>query len=193
MTKSKDMAKQVRFDECFGRNASVGDSITVESDGFTVTANLEFDEGMGFPWIEHDGHGPVTDWTTRRKRPGERILNENRGSYRYYDFQTAVKIARRDGWDADPIQPESRGERAARAAEADFQYLRAWCRDEWCFVGVVLKVSKAGVTLDPAAASLWGIESNSNDHGHDYLTEVANELLPEALENAKQILRKLCA
>jgi hypothetical protein len=68
----------------------------------------------------------------------------------------------------------------------------AWFRDEWHYVGVVLSVSKRGITLDRHAASLWGIECNYPGGDNSYLTEVANELLPEALAEGKKQLAKLC-
>lgn len=167
-----------------------GDSITVGQ--FTVTAHIVRDDDMGAPWKEHDFHGPVSEWTRRDKSPGERVLCEHHGSRRYYDFAEAVKIAKRDGWDAPPFGQgtpnELLGERAARAAEADFKRLRDWCRDAWWWVGVVLSVAKAGHTLDDHAASLWGIESDAGD----YFSDVANDLLPEALAVAEKVLAELC-
>lgn len=62
---------------------------------------------------------------------------------------------------------------------------RAWERDEWHYCGVVLSVSRDGVELDGHAASLWGIERNYPGSDNSYLLEVANELLPEALNVAR--------
>jgi hypothetical protein len=58
---------------------------------------------------------------------------------------------------------------------------------------VRLSVSKDGVVLDEHAASLWGIESDSNRDDLDYFTEVANELLPEAVKAGKDALAELCS
>lgn len=70
----------------------------------------------------------------------------------------------------------------------------AWKRDEWSYVGVVLSVYKNGIELDDCAASLWGIEMNyPGGDGNAYLAEVANELLPEALETAKQVIEQINA
>lgn len=70
---------------------------------------------------------------------------------------------------------------------------KAWKNDEWFYCGVVLSVSKNGVMLDDHAASLWAIEANypSGRNPNKYLTDVANELLPEAIEAGKAILTKL--
>lgn len=76
-----------------------GDSERVDlDDGGHATAELIHDEDSGPPWELSDGHGPVSDWTTRNKSPGELVLHEDRGRYRYYDFAEAVAIAKRDGW-----------------------------------------------------------------------------------------------
>lgn len=69
----------------------------------------------------------------------------------------------------------------------------AWERDEWFYCGVVLSVARNGVELAKHAASLWGIECNYPGSDNAYLTEVANELLPEALAEAKNVLTKLAA
>jgi len=71
---------------------------TIEGRTYRVRINVQDDTDMGAPWEEHDGHGPVSDWTTREKHPGERLLNSDRGSKRYYDVAEANRIAKRDGW-----------------------------------------------------------------------------------------------
>lgn len=176
------MSEEAKFNRLF-----LGDDQTIEVDGFDVSARIEYDDSMGRPWEEHDGHGPVSEWTRRAKRPGERVLHDDRGSYLYYDWQEAIQIAKRDGWDAEPYGTGTPGQRAERAVAADFKRLRDWCRNEWCWVGVVLSVSKNGVTLDEHAASLWGIESDCGD----YLVEVANDMIPEAVEAGRRVLESL--
>lgn len=176
------------FDSSFGKYACVGDAISATVDGIDLVARIEYDEDHGEPWKECRNYGPVSEWTSRDKAPGERVLNSHRGSYRYYDYAEAIKIAKRDGWDTEPYGTGTVGERAARAVEADFQRLKAWCNDEWYYVGVAVSVSRNGVMLDKYAASLWGIESDSGD----YLTEVANELANEALGVGKVKLAELC-
>lgn len=71
---------------------------TVTHGAWIFTARIEPDDGMRAPWKEHDGHGPVSEWTTRDKTPGELVLCSDYGSKRYYDYATACHIARRDGW-----------------------------------------------------------------------------------------------
>ena len=71
--------------------------------------------------------------------------------------------------------------------------MAAWKNDEWFYCGIILSVEIDGLTLDRFGASLWGIEANYPDSDNAYLTEVANELLPEALEAAKAERRRQCA
>jgi hypothetical protein len=171
-----------------------GETITGTREGFELTARIAHDDDTTPPWDREDRHGPVSGWTRRAKRPGERVLCEDRLSgARHYDFAEAVRIARRDGWRAsgDPGLGTP-GEVAARAAAHDFEALRAWCADEWFYCGVVLSVSRDGVTLDDHAASLWGIEANHPGSDNAYLTEVAEELAEEARGAGREALSRLC-
>jgi len=74
---------------------------------------------------------------------------------------------------------------------------QAWFDDEWFYCGIVISVSRNGVELDDHAASLWGIECNYPGNDNSYLQTVANELLEEAIEDAKgqraRIIEKLSA
>jgi hypothetical protein len=148
-----------------------------DRNGRTFAAKLVADEAHGAPWDEDCGHGPVSEWTTRDKAPGELVLCEDGRSKRYYDFATAVRKAKTEGWNSTPYYPpgvETRGQRAAKAALSDFNYLRDWCLDRWCYVGVVVApvCDCCGEVKEDDAESLWGIESNADN----YLSEVAIDL-----------------
>lgn len=159
--------------------------ITCEVGGFTLTARLEEDHGDP-PWEREDGHGPVSEWTSRPKRPGEWVLDADGRHRRYYDAQAAIKQAKAECWGPRDVYTwATPAERAAIAVRDDFEALKAWCDDEWSYVGVVISVSRNGVLLDDHAASLWGIECNYPFSDNSHLTEVANELIPEALASAK--------
>lgn len=160
---------------------------TFERDGFTIKARTEYDDDSTPPWKRSEGHGPVSEWTDRKKEPGERVLCSDRSSFRYYDVSEAVQIAKRDGWDAPPYGEGTKGQRAARAVEADFKFLQSWCNDDWHYVGVVLSVEKNGVELDRHAASVWGVEDNDSN----YLREIAEEMIPEAVEVGRATMAKL--
>ena len=71
--------------------------------------------------------------------------------------------------------------------------MAAWKNDEWFYCGVILSVAIDGLTLDRFAASLWGIEANYPDSDNAYQTEVANDLLPEAIAEAKAERVRQCA
>jgi hypothetical protein len=146
------------------------------SNGQTYKAEIAIDDTMGAPWDEHCGHGPVSEWTTRTKAPGERILCADRGSYRYYNIAEATKTAKHDGWDAAPYTKCTKGQKAARAVEADFKNLRLWATGEWWWVGVIVtqQCSCCDAFTGPSR-SLWGIESTAGN----YLAEVALELVEE--------------
>lgn len=75
--------------------------------------------------------------------------------------------------------------------EALMSARQAWLGDEWFYCGIVLSVSRNGHLIDEHAASLWGIEANYPGSDNSYLTEVANELLAEALEYALQAREKI--
>ena len=126
------------------------------------------------------GHGVVSEWTSRAKRPGERVMNENRrGSFRYYDVKATLNVALNDGWRAagGELAGESKRACAARAVEADFERMRGWCHDEWGWVGVVVTLLDADGNKTHEADSLWGIESDAGD----YLDVVAGELADEII------------
>jgi hypothetical protein len=179
------------FTEAFDDCVSEGDTITCEKDGLTITALIERDEDMGPPWKEHDGHGPVSDWRPKdSKRPNEKILCEDRGSCRFYDWAAAIKLAKEDGWDAPPYGEGTPGQQAERAVQRDFELLKNWCADEWFWVSVTLSVSKNDVDILDNAASLGGVAANCGDD-NAYLTTVANELLGEAVEAGKVALAKM--
>ncbi len=84
-------------------------------------------------------------------------------------------------------------DRFAKAQARAEAVMAAWKNDEWFYCGVILSVAIDGISLDDHAASLWGIEANYPDSDNAYLTEVANELLPEALEAAKAERKRQCA
>jgi hypothetical protein len=183
------------FTDSFGAYACDGDTITAKHDGFTFTATIHHDGDMGEPWREHDGHGPVSDWTSRDKKAGELVLISDGRSKRYYDFAEAVKLAKRDQWGVKggKIDGETSGQYAARAARHDFDVLQAWCNDEWSWCGVSVTVSRNGVQLvDDYQCALWGIDLNYPGSDNSYLVEVANDYASEALDAAKAKLASLC-
>lgn len=147
-------------------------------EGVEYLASVYRDDSMGEPWNEHDGHGPVRWARVSEKGPGERVLSD---ASRYemawlYDYAQACSIARRDKWGVSPGPNPGESVRAyaARAAEADYRRMRAWCLDKWHWVGVaVQRIENGSPDGNPFDHALWGIESDSGD---EYLREVASEL-----------------
>jgi len=82
-------------------------------------------------------------------------------------------------------------ERFAQAQARAEAVMEAWRKDEWFYCGIVLSVALEGVTLERNAAALFGIEANYPDGDNAYLTQVANELLPEALDAGRAVLARL--
>jgi hypothetical protein len=113
----------------------------IELNGRNYTVTTEYDDCMGAPWDEHDGHGIVSDWVTRDKYAGEWILSEDRHSKRFYDYAGTMKKAKAEGWGLGPGRiaaltaklgrAPTKGEITAEAVRFDFEYLQGWANDEW--------------------------------------------------------------
>lgn len=168
--------------------ASADEQTLQLEDGFTLHIECEPDHDTAEPWKEHDGHGPVSGWESRDKKPGEWILCAQHGfrrRRRFYDVQGAMVRARQDGWGLNPNELElltrklgrtpTAGEVFASAVESDYDYLRGWCRDEWQWMRV--SVSLIGPDDETISSeSCGGIESR-NSYWREYALETANSLL----------------
>ena len=84
-------------------------------------------------------------------------------------------------------------ERLAKAQAEAEAVMDAWRKDEWFYCEIVLAIECDGVELDENAASLWGIEANYPGSDNAYLSEVAGELLPDALAAGRTALTRLMA
>jgi len=84
-------------------------------------------------------------------------------------------------------------QRFAEAQARAEAVMEAWRKDEWFYCGIVLSVWLDDVRLADHAASLWGVEANYPGSDNAYLTEIARELLPEALNAGRGVARRLCA
>lgn len=131
------------------------DSFEFTHHGHKFIARLYYDEDHGAPWDESDGHGPVSDWVSGRyhftghapKRPGQRPIGDSdHGARRFYDWQEATAIAKRDGWGLAPDDLAALEKRLGRkptrkqiireAVQRDYDYLDRWARDLWHWCGV---------------------------------------------------------
>lgn len=121
----------------------------------------------------------------------------------YFDDNTTSPDERDEGFwpshDKDAAgytPPEHFDERQAQAEKV----MAAWKNSKWFYCGVAVTVARAGVPLTHKYDhALWGIEYNYPTFGEEardpnsYLREVANELLPGALEDARATIDKLRA
>jgi hypothetical protein len=111
------------------------------------------------------------------------------------EYQATIEYDRDANIDDDDVHnpdPEVTGCNEQQQREL-IEARKAWFRNEWFYGGVVISAHKAGVMLTNNAASLWGIECNYPGTKNEYLTEVANNLLLEAVGEANRILEELRA
>ena len=142
---------------------------TISHNGTDYRVEYIHDADHDAPWDNDCATGIVSEWTSRAKRPGERVLCSNR----FYDVQGTMRKAKAEGWNTAPYDVPGK---AARAVDADFKRLRAWCNDEWHYMGVVVfPLTDDGDELRSQSQSLWGIESDCED----YIKEVTQELLEQ--------------
>jgi hypothetical protein len=156
------------------------DTRTIELEARSFRVEMFNDDGMGKPWNEEDGHGPVSDWTRRNKKPGEIVLAVDRESRLFYDFAEAVRIARRDGWNCKPYIHPSKGAQAAAAALADFKRLRDWYDGQWGWCGMVVTMLDEDGEPTDITASLWGLCSDDDEHLDHAAYELAAECKAQA-------------
>lgn len=165
-------------------------NIEIVKDGVTYTFRVraEEDTDCGPPWKECDGHGPVSEWTTRKKRPGERILNKDGTSRRYYDVEGATKQAWKEGWGigierlAELAKELGRaptcGEIVAKAVELNFDYLHGWCNNEWHYQCLEIRLlDEEGEETD--VVQYLGMVEDSDDG--KYMEEQAREMAEELM------------
>lgn len=160
-----------------------GDTFTRE--GITFRVKMDHDYDMGPPWEEGDDSDLVSDWTTRPKAPGERVLNRDRGSYRYYNFAEAVKRYTEQGrdpyakgWRSDLGEDATLGQVAARIAELNFIHYDHWCRDLWQWMVLSVEMlTKDGGTV--GSEHLGGVSSED----HATITEEAWDMAGQLIED----------
>lgn len=152
----------------------------VEQNGKIYRVEFIFDPDLGAPWEEHDGHGIVSDWENRDKKPGEVVIASDRGWKRFYDVAETTRTAKRDGWgvsdtDTSKMTP---AQITQLAVQRDMERMRGWCNGDWHWCGVsVFPLTEAGDELRSETASLWGVDSDA----YDYFEEIIFELIAQIL------------
>lgn len=152
-----------------------------EHKGRKFIARFYYDSDTGYPWDNDDTlSGLVSQWTSRNKGAGERVLVNDRGSKRFFDWSTAMMIAKRDGWDAPPYKTGTKGQRAERAVSATYEMLRGWCNDDWYYCGISVTLADG---REEYTHALWGIESDNDKYHEEVMRELADELLRDIGED----------
>ncbi len=171
--------------------------ITIDGKELTFAVKFEHDADAGAPWGNEEGPGPVSDWERRDKRPGELILNSgHHGAKRFYDFAEACRIALREGWDSAPYNEgqESKRQQAAKAARADYEYLREWCAGQWQYVGVIVTLLDEDGEETEVSDSLWYVETRGDyHHGAGFWDGDLPDELANRLTTASEKAGEVCA
>jgi len=149
---------------------------------WTIKITLESDDCCGKPWQEQCGHGDVSEWVRRDKRPSERLLYSDTCGKLFYDFAGAVETAKHQGWGCDLVKLEkelgrkpTKGEIAVQAVESDFELLRRWCEGDW-FYGV-LCVRLVAEDGDIIETEYLGGVSSDGEHWKECAADMINTLL----------------
>lgn len=179
------------------------DSETYEYRGHAIRIDIHHDEHMGPPWEEHDGHGIVSDWEHRDKRPGEWILYSDGRSKRFYDVTETLKRAKADGWGLGEEENAKLTKRLghkptnkeviAESVRQDFEYLRRWCNDDWVWLGYTTEIeTPEGNTV--SGDSCWGFDDReymlSEAKGQAEFT--IDKLIKDKEAEAKESLAMAC-
>lgn len=161
------------------------DFFEFELEGVCFEARIYPDDWQRLPWEEECGHGPVRCVRSRdEKRPGERPLHNDRGDWWLYDWAEACKMARKDGWNAPPYDAPNRIE---RAVQADFDRMRRFLQQDWCYVGIGVALAGDDDASAPSDGdfyenAIWGVESDDNAYLREVAEDLARPLLAEMEE-----------
>lgn len=175
----------------------------IEVHGLTFRVRIEQDSDSRRPWEACDGYGPVREVTRGyyeshiTKAPGERVLHHgDRNCYSWvYDWAGAIKLAAKDGWGVSkerrPANWDKLTKRQQReiAVQHNFDFLKAWCDDEWVWSGVCVdlmvededgELAKYSGQLD-CSDSLWSVEfwqyEDLDSKRNSYAKEIALEMI----------------
>lgn len=159
------------------------ENLTIEN--YDVRIEYWYDEYIGKPWEEYDGHGDIRE--TRAyyghpdKKPGEIIIHQDWGTWWIYDFAGAVEKAKSEGWGCKESEGLTPNQVAAKAATEDMNYCRRWLDDKWHWAGfTVTVIDDNGDEIE--SDSCGGFESDT-----DYFKESAHESAKNLVE---QLIKK---
>jgi hypothetical protein len=170
----------------------------IKVDGLTFSVVAETDYEAGPPHKENDCYGVVSEWTRQDKKPGERILANDRASHLYYDVPASITKATADGWSPDAetrramverLQREpTRKEVIAEAVERDYRRLRAWYRDEWAYVYIVVTLLDVQGKPTDEREACGGLESDDESGIEACANDLAAEIAAR-IGDAKTLTR----
>ena len=153
---------------------------TFEHKGFRFHLIIEDNDFYDPPWEISDSHGIVSDWTTRSKAPGERVLSCSGSSYRYYDWEGTIKRARAEKWGiSGPTTGLTSRQITELAVKYDYEYLLAYCNNEWSWVGYTVTLLDSNGEMTKFSDSVWGFESFDEESIRDSYLEVCDELIDQ--------------
>lgn len=124
-----------------------------------------------------DGWGFLPEPVRVERRAGGGFTGAALPTYRSGEFSIASDCPNLAYSELHRMHRESMTPRAyaAGAAMADYDRLRRWCADQWCYIGVVVR--RAGdCTCCGETESLWGIESDAGEYVREVATELAEQL-----------------
>lgn len=158
--------------------------------GHTLRAKLEYDEGHEAPWIEyHCLAKPESLGRRYRASYDERLVDgelsghvrmDTRHETFYYPFADALARARAEQREyAGKIGRAEIESRAISTVQSERKFFARYLREDWAYVGVVVELVNDDEDVI-ASESLWGIESDADEH----LTETANDLAREVLADS---------
>jgi hypothetical protein len=140
----------------------------IEVQGLRFSVKVSQDD-IQRPWEWSEGHGPVRPAHGKSKQPHERWLSNNW----LYDWNGALKKAKEEGWGAR-VMPMglTPNQQLEYVVQQDFDYLRAWCTDDWCYSALEVTLLKDSSYSD----SLGGVEYwhyKPNPYADDIAKELA--------------------
>lgn len=181
---AKTKTKQTNGAPAFEENACSGDSFKGEHDGFTIVVKFQYDEDADLSYMGEFSDAP-DDGAIDHHEKGEWLGRSYRGP-RYF-IPAHYKDALNYYLEHEKLSEEEARAKADRQVVADYERLVEYHQGHWSMLGMIVTVYLDGVKLGDA--SIWSVESDS---GAVHFKELYDDLLHEAVAEARKTLEKLC-